>query len=58
MFCLCMDITVQLNGMAMYDKCTATKKKVVFEGASHANSAMTDYEKYEENVVSFLNVVI
>ena len=41
----------------LYDKCTATKKKVVFEGASHANSAMTDYEKYEENVVSFLNVI-
>jgi len=42
----------------IYERCTGKKERIVIEGADHANSAMTDYEAYEEAVMGFLDGVL
>lgn len=43
---------------ALYESCTGRKERVLIEGADHANSAMTDFEAYEEAVMGFLDGVL
>lgn len=38
----------------LYESCTGRKKRLLIEGADHANCAMTDYETYEKAVIDFL----
>lgn len=41
----------------LYESCPGEKKKVVIEGADHANSALTDFSAYEKAVREFLAAV-
>ncbi|MDD6797436.1 MAG: alpha/beta hydrolase [Clostridia bacterium] len=41
----------------LYENCQSTGKLLIIEGADHANSAMTDYEAYENAVVEFLKII-
>ncbi|MBO5486478.1 MAG: alpha/beta hydrolase, partial [Eubacterium sp.] len=47
-------VPVSMND-EFYEKCVAPKKRVLVEGADHANSAMTDFDAYEKAVMNFLN---
>ena len=41
-------------GEELYEACKSPKEWVLFEGADHANSAMTDYETYEKVILEFI----
>lgn len=41
----------------LYENCQSTGKLLIIDGADHANSAMTDYEAYENAVVEFLKII-
>ena len=38
----------------LYESCAGRKRRLLIEGADHANCAMTDYETYEKAVIDFL----
>ena len=42
-------------GKELYENAIAEKKLVLFENASHANNALTDFELYEKEVVAFIS---
>ena len=42
-------------GKELYENAIAEKKLVLFENASHANNALTDFELYEKEVVTFIS---
>lgn len=42
----------------LYGSCKGRKERVVIEGADHANSAMTDYDTYENAVMQFLYQIL
>ncbi len=41
----------------LYENCNAPKKKVIFDNADHANSAMVDYGTYQKEILNFLQYV-
>lgn len=38
----------------LYEGCQAKKEQLLMEGADHANSAMTDYDTYEQVILRFM----
>lgn len=42
-------------GKELFENAIAEKKLVLFENASHANNALTDFELYEKEVVAFIS---
>lgn len=41
-------------GAELYEACKSQKELVMIKGADHANSAMTDYETYEKEILKFM----
>lgn len=42
----------------LYKACKAKKRRVQIAGANHANSAMTDYETYEKEILQFIAQIV
>lgn len=38
----------------LFKNCPAKKEKIIINNADHANSAMTDYKKYQKSIITFL----
>ena len=43
---------------SLYESCTAPKKKIIVEGADHANSALVNYPLYESAVWDFMSSLL
>lgn len=42
----------------LYEACPSEKHMVIFEGANHANCALTDFDRYETAVLTFLTDIL
>ena len=38
----------------LFKNCPEKKEKIIIYNADHANSAMTDYDKYQKSIITFL----
>ena len=42
----------------LYEACSSEKQKAIFENANHANCALSDFERYETVVLTFLTSIL